>query len=37
MVVGVYGMVGYDPFNLSLGIVNDGEICLKYNLVANDV
>jgi hypothetical protein len=36
MVVGVYGMVGRDPFNLSLGIVNHGEVCLKNNLVANE-
>jgi hypothetical protein len=31
MVVGMYGVVGSDPFNLSLGIANHGEICLKNN------
>jgi hypothetical protein len=36
MIVGVYGVVGYDPFNLSLGISNDGEICSKNNLLANE-
>jgi hypothetical protein len=29
MVVGAYGLVGSDPFNLSLGIANHGENCLK--------
>ncbi len=29
MIVGLYGLVGNDPFNVSLGIVNHGKICLK--------
>jgi hypothetical protein len=36
MVVGIYGVVGSDPFDVSLGIVNHGEICLKNILLAND-
>ncbi len=31
MVIGIYGVVGSDPFNLSLGIVNHGENCYKDN------
>jgi hypothetical protein len=32
----LYGLVGRDPFNLSLGIVDHGEISLKNNLLANE-